>query len=211
MKKLALLLMLTMAFLMSNSAVHAYPVSQGQFVYFTDAGGTTNGGPFGVFDYSTDTLLFTTFCVERNEYLTFGKSATVAYVVGAINTGAVNGGLGGGNPDPLDKRSAYLYHTWATSVTGWNVDDLQKAIWYIEGEMTGTNALVALAEGQWSDIGPVRVLNMEKWTRAVGSDWTLAEEAQDVIVTPEPGTMLLLGFGLVGLTMVGGRRFFKKD
>jgi hypothetical protein len=93
------------------------------------------------------------------------------------------------------------------------VDDLQKAIWFIESENLGDNnsLVTAATNAGWSDIGLVRVLNMEKWTRAVGSDWTFAEVAQDVIVTPEPGTMLLLGFGLVGLTMVGGRRFFKKD
>ena len=72
---------------------------------------------------------------------------------------------------------------------------LQQAIWFIEQESLGaSNNLVTLANSaNWTDIGPVRVLNIQ----TLSGGYT-----QDMLHTasvPEPMTLLLLGTGLIGV------------
>lgn len=52
---------------------------------------------------------FESFCVERNEVLAFDVANYAA-----INVEAIEGGTGGGNPDPLDPKTAYLYAAFVT-------------------------------------------------------------------------------------------------
>jgi len=148
-----------------------------------------------------------TFCIETNENLQDDPFYAV------VNTVAIAGGRSGGNPDPLDARSAYLYDKWLDQ--GWGVpadeadlnNDLQRAIWYIEGEMYALadedgmwmvdEATAAVNSGAWSGLGNIRVLNLY----TMGPNGTLGELRQDVLVRiPAPGTLLLggLGVGLVG-------------
>ena len=47
---------------------------------------------------------FETFCVEYNEHFTPGS--TFYY---GISQGAINGGISGGNPDPISRGTAWLY------------------------------------------------------------------------------------------------------
>jgi hypothetical protein len=159
---------------------------------------------------------FETFCVEKNEYFAFGT----AYYV-AVSTAAVNGGVGGGNPDPLDPKTAYLYERFATGVLAdytysvadggvaraASADALQHVIWFIEDEepkawTDGDNSLMDkyyqdTLTHAGSTIGDVRVLNL--W-----GDASLATSpAQDqLVLTPEPATTLLavIGMGLLGWT-----------
>jgi hypothetical protein len=88
---------------------------------------------------------FDTFCVELNEYFSPPESMGVV-----LSMNAVNGGVGGGSPDPLSERTALMYRTFrdggtfATAsygnvvVTGdafWQAK-LQDAIWASEDEVT---------------------------------------------------------------------------
>lgn len=212
-----MVLMFSMCFV-ANVQAYAYPVSAGQEVYVLKLKGTTNGGLFGIYAWGSDDLLFSTFCIETNEYVYTGKNNK--HRVEALNTAAVHGGSGGPDPDPLDARTAYLYDNFSRgTLSGFDgsttaIDDLQKAIWYIEQENGGVNndfvslAQSAIDNGDWSGIDPVRVVNLQRWASVNGQyQWV---DAQDQLVTvPEPSTMLLLGFGLIGLTIVGGRRFVK--
>lgn len=170
-----------------------------------------NGGTSGLASGYT----FQTFCLERNESLSFNTPYRFE-----ISTAAVDGGIDGGSPDPLGSRTAWLYDeftkgedgalsTWydfdnSAEERAFDAGQLQNALWYLEGEKSfwhlGSEArrYVYLAASQgWSngDIGDIRVLNL--YNVSDGS------YAQDVIVkmtppaVPAPGALLLSALGTV--------------
>ena len=163
--------------------------------------------------------VFQTFCLERNEHLDFqGQTIDWAY-----NTEAIQGGVAGGNPDPLDPRTAYLYAAfWHGTLSNYDYTPgaprrasataLQLAIWYFEEELGADvahgvfdihAAYNANQQAQdWVDeatnnagdsIGNVRVLNLTRDDRH--GIWH-----QDVLVlvsaVPLPPAALL-GFGMM--------------
>ena len=111
--------------------------------------------PEGLGLYGAQADAWATFCIEFNETLSQGTTYDVA-----INTAAVNGGVAGGNPDPLDAKTAYLYQTFMDgninaalvalyagaavnfdyNNTNGGTDEagsaMQNAIWVIEQEIT---------------------------------------------------------------------------
>lgn len=174
-----------------------YQVGEGGEFEITPSG---NVGSTGLFSDVSPTT-FQTFCLEGNEGIRFGHTYHAV-----INTMAVNGGSGGGNPDPLDARTAYLYwHFRNGTLAGYDYGAgrqssalaLQQAMWYIEDEAGGVNnAFVALAKGAvnsgaWSGLGNVRVLNL--------TDTTDGSIAQDILtVVPAPAALILGALGLLG-------------
>ncbi len=176
----------------------------------------TYGGQWAVellFDYNGGDYIYapngvlTTFCIEFDEG--FNHSGDYG-LVGTLANGAVNGGINGGNPDPLDAKTAWLYNEYLNGNTFGYADlnaraaAVQDAMWAIEGEAAGANgqtpfvaahqALIDLAQDA-VDNGYVntniKVLNM------VGAD---GGDRQDVLArVPVPGAALLgmLGIGLV--------------
>lgn len=173
-----------------------------------------NGGPFWATDASTapddlpDLPQFTTFCVETTEYVSNGTYFVV------VSDKAVHGGAGGGDPDPLDPDTAYLYYTYRTNPGSLHADflsgvaamrqaatkSLQEAIWNIEQEGTYADAygFAAAAAGLWSDIGPVRV--MQLWGDAAHT----VPHQDMLILIPAPAAAIL---GLLGL---GGVAWLKR-
>jgi len=163
---------------------------------------------------------FITFCLEKDEFISF---ATTYEVI--LNDEAVGGG-GGPNPDPLDPRTAYLFtkfangllsnYDFANSVAGSraaSADALQKAIWYIEQEAgyPGNNAQAQAwiqeaaaavdVNGSWyqqwgaNSIGNVRVMNLYSLNHA--GDPAHGKQDQLVMI-PAPGAALLAFLGLSG-------------
>ena len=113
-------------------------------------GGLNGGGEFAMQSVSGANLFgqFQSFCIELNESLAPGVEYNFD-----INTAAINGGVDGGNPDPLDARTAALYEAfWTGSLASYDFDNngdgglgntlnrqksgaaLQAAIWEIEQE-----------------------------------------------------------------------------
>lgn len=161
---------------------------------------------------------FEVFCVERNEYINF---VDTFYVV--INDGAIKGGRGGGNPDPLGARTAFLYDQFITQQLGAvgydygtgslrrkSANALQNTIWYLEDELDHkyhglytqyerdlVDAFLAHAVDNVAsnshDIGDVRIMNLY-------ADPGRTVDAQDQLVKiPAPGGLLL---GVIGLALV---------
>lgn len=219
-------------FLAAASAVTSLGLSAfGGTLKTADSFGSGNGGEFKVTSFTGGAALpsgpgvlesgsmFQTFCIETNEFLSHGTTYHWQ-----LNTQAVNGGSGGGNPDPLDARTAYLFtkfwngtlldaanNSYLSANRVANANALQEAIWHLENETVTTNsqalawvneageATTLGADNQitWSGIGQVRVLNL--WTNS-----NFTGNAQDLLVlVPTPtaslaGMSLLAGMGVLG-------------
>ena len=214
------LLIMIAGFLVSTPGVYADNINLGDLITFSRGPGSGPGGEFIVTDTTTG-YQFSSFCVETNEYISFGSQ----FSVGGISSQAINGGSGGGHPDPLDYRTAYLYyHFVKRDLSNYNygsnasADALQKAIWYVEQELgntdwsnpaaylgTGTQALAWFNEASaanWTDYNGVAILNVLNSAGAVAQD--------QLVLVPEPSTLLLLGFGLLGLGILGRKKFKAK-
>lgn len=155
---------------------------------------------------------FETFCIEKSESVAFGYE-----YYACLNTEAVHGGVGGGDPDPLSRLTAYLYERFITGTLagyiygvgdggiarGQAADDLQAVLWYIEEEEP-----ISWVPGDGSrrdqfyqdallnagpSIGNVRVLNM--YEDAAG----LIAAQDQLVLIPEPASLALLALGLLSL------------
>lgn len=216
MKRLLVAVALAAAALLP-AAAQAAPLQ----VKLVAASGTVGGGPFGFAIKPGDDIAdFVSFCMELGEDVSLNATYFVQLAKSA-KAGGVGGSVGG--EDPLDPRTAYLYTSllggtlvgFTGSLTSQNA--LQLAIWRIEEELgsdyggRGDAASRALADvfyqaavdAGWQDIGRVRVarlwLNYDETSGFSGN-------AQDVLMVPEPGSILLVGMGLLGLAGAVRRR-----
>jgi len=144
------------------------PVSEAAQVVFSNPAwrdASYGGGEFGADIDGNGSVDFYTFCLERNEGLSFNKPYD--YTLGVA---AVGGGLGGGNPDPISQGTSYLYNRFLNSnlpgysfATGNPVDNaaraasgrsLQNAIWMLEQEQAVdlSNPFVNLVVGVFGSL-----------------------------------------------------------
>ena len=185
------------AFALVTSSASASTVtigSQGSFMGEIRGGVYTGGFSIttsGIPSIADGTLM--SFCVELHENVYFGATYNAQ-----ANTKALKGGEA--VSDPLDPRTAWLYNQYLTGgivlSSNANFADFAEAVWMLEDEIpVATNTYYAQALlSTWTDIGPIRVLNL-----GTAPVW----ENQDVLI-PEPATMSLLGLG--GLLFCRKRR-----
>jgi hypothetical protein len=159
---------------------------------------------------------FETFCLEYNEHFTPGSSYNAV-----ISNNAMMGGEA--VSDPISVGTAYLYTGFSNgNLSGYNYNSstsagqLQMAIWWLEEEKIGTdliaydssNPFMKMVFDQFGGIDGARANNNGQYGVAVLNVTTLVGGlAQDQLIrVPEPGTLLLVGVGLVGIAAVRRRK-----
>jgi len=174
---------------------------------------------------------FITFCLERNEDAGEGVTYNVS-----LSTAAKNGGQGGGNPDPLDERTAFLYtkfsegtlddsfNAWTTSqftftyLEAFSGESLQDAIWVIEdekpffrddknpAEVAFRNELIAFADQAVAFGGEWFGMGIGN-VRVMNLTKLDGTNAQDMLtIVPLPMPVALGLVGLVGVAAASRRR-----
>jgi len=191
--------------------------------------GNGTGSLAGVFNGSVMSGLsavgsFKSFCLEKYEYF---SSYTQNLYVKSVGTATVNSTAGStatnqngtSSSDPLSFATAYLYTQFYNSTlsnysgNGSDNDELQKAIWALEGEVTVASLggsgkdfdwyTEANAAG-WTSLGNVRALNLFTNRSGTEGNYTYSGHSQDqlymISAVPEPETyaMMLAGLGLMG-------------
>ena len=169
---------------------------------------------------------FQSFCLEWNELI----MPPFTNITTEMDTAAIQGGLAGGTPDPLDPMTAYLYTQFATGALSsytytpgmgraMDAGQLQKAIWYIEEEIGLTWVGGVLTQ----TVSPTDALGagskaLTWYNEASAANWTdigsvrvlnpyhssVREDFQSQLyLVPVPGAVLLgfLGLGYAGMKL----------
>jgi hypothetical protein len=204
-----LLLAITFGALLFTPGVSsAGPVAVGDLLKFESSLGTLGGGAFLVDNTSNGAGIdFMTFCVQMTQHLDYSN----LFRVGSITNSADDTPTS----DPLDIRTQWIFSNFDAGLLGqYSSDEIQAAIWKIEGEWTNSfgqsEQLISLAQNSvtgWQNNG-VRVLNL------FYTDGRRAQDQLSLIAvapllpppegTPEPGTLAIMGIG--GLVLAGRKR-----
>jgi hypothetical protein len=197
-----------LAIIFSAHLSYANSVAAGDWVRFTGTQGTLGGGAFTIDDLTDASVAdFLTFCVQTTQYIDYGSSFRVGSITDYADDAA--------GPDPLGAETSWIMSNFSRGqLAGYSSDDIQWSIWQLEGEK-GANwgnsaALIALAtagvKGGWTNDG-VRVMNLF---------WANGTKAQDQVVyapspVPEPGTLLLVGGGVLAVVVARRKRLFARN
>jgi hypothetical protein len=172
--------------------------------YDTNAtwGGGGGGGEFLVTEQIALGEIFKTFCIEVNENITLPGTYYVT-----LDNGAIQGGNSGGNPDPLSDATKWLYYWYVSNLLDTfdlpggsdyfydsqnSANELQEAIWYLEGEGSAgglASRLVTKATSAGTfNVPNADVLVMNLWsTYPVTNEYTQRRQSQLYFRTTQGG------------------------
>lgn len=162
---------------------------------------------------------FQSFCLELNEHVDVNPGSPqnpVNQVTVSISTAAVNGGVGGGTPDPISPESAFLYTQFRHgALAGYTYDNdapvgglsrsetaraLQLAFWKLENELA--NLQVSGSNGA----GSQAVLDLANafLSMAASSGWTDIGNVRVINYTRTGGELGQSMLTLIPLPSAGG-------
>ncbi len=216
-------------------ASFGYSVEAGDWIRFEDSYGTLTG-EMEVWasdtHYGTYSYMYNTFCLEIYETMDYYDPPWYpSYYVNDVSGSAIKGGQDDGNAtpnsDPISVGTAFLYYNfYMGTLENYNFTDaalrtasadaLQRAIWYLEDEISdpGSNIFLTAVISQFGSIENAQLDNNIYSVAAVNitTQWygttyynqsTLI--AEEMVVTPEPMTVSLLGLGILGLGLMRRR------
>jgi hypothetical protein len=204
--------------------------------YFSGSGGEFNIASYDAATYGLyapvalvnnryGKLGFESFCLEYDEYVSIPGVYTAT--LNPLNQ-AWNGGVNTNLGDTISRGTVFLYEEFAEgTLAGYNYTpgagriasaaDLQNTIWWLEDEgLALPNTFQALLIAQFGslinakkDLLPnshVGVLNLT----STDSHGNTILNQDELVLVPEPMTLVFLGTGLLALGLVGLRRKFPK-
>ena len=175
-----------------------------------------DAGNFGIYSYATgaEVTLMTNPAVAKTKTFNINAAGHLVNGDGEVMTGGANFGFTFGFfwRDTDVPGISYTEDSKNAAGTGWGADRDIRALTFLvpdQTTLTGTLASYFAPSGQVAEGDDDWVMTFEDRGRNIGGDGDFNDAVfyvKDIDPVPEPGTMLLLGAGFLGLAIYGKRR-----